>query len=90
MRNHNERAKAIVRGAVQGVGFRPFVYRLAKDLGLVGWVSNSTQGVFIEVEGPGAAAFLSLVMLESTSVWSTPNPDLARPRLPCFLAASCS
>ena len=41
----------IVRGAVQGVGFRPFVYRLATELKLNGYVSNTAQGVFIEVEG---------------------------------------
>ncbi len=41
----------VVRGAVQGVGFRPFVYRLATELGLQGWVVNSAQGVFIEIEG---------------------------------------
>jgi hydrogenase maturation protein HypF len=46
-----ERLRLAVRGAVQGVGFRPFVYRLASDLGLDGWVLNSLQGVFIEVEG---------------------------------------
>ncbi|HEY1581660.1 MAG TPA: carbamoyltransferase HypF, partial [Chthoniobacterales bacterium] len=40
-----------MRGAVQGVGFRPFVYRLATELNLKGWVINSAQGVFIEVEG---------------------------------------
>jgi hydrogenase maturation protein HypF len=40
-----------VRGLVQGVGFRPFVYRLAKDLGLKGYVLNGPQGVEIEVEG---------------------------------------
>jgi hydrogenase maturation protein HypF len=40
-----------IQGTVQGVGFRPFVYRLAKQIGLVGWVNNSTAGVFIEVEG---------------------------------------
>lgn len=45
------RLRLAVRGAVQGVGFRPFVYRLANELGLVGWVNNSPQGVFIEVEG---------------------------------------
>ena len=51
---NRERLKVIVRGAVQGVGFRPFVYRLASELKLEGWVSNSSQGVFIEVEGPRA------------------------------------
>ncbi len=40
-----------LHGAVQGVGFRPFVYRLATEMGLNGWVLNSSQGVFIEVEG---------------------------------------
>jgi hydrogenase maturation protein HypF len=48
------RLKVTVRGAVQGVGFRPFVYRLATELRLTGWVNNSAQGVFIEVEGPPA------------------------------------
>ena len=45
------RAQVVVRGIVQGVGFRPFVYRLAREHGLGGWVLNSTQGVVIEVEG---------------------------------------
>lgn len=45
------RMRLAVRGAVQGVGFRPFIYRLANELGLTGWVNNSPQGVFIEVEG---------------------------------------
>jgi hydrogenase maturation protein HypF len=40
-----------VRGAVQGVGFRPFVYRLASELDLAGWVINASDGVHIEVEG---------------------------------------
>jgi hydrogenase maturation protein HypF len=44
-----------VRGVVQGVGFRPFVYRLATGLGLTGWVINDTRGVFIEVEGKRGA-----------------------------------
>ncbi len=47
----DKRLKVIVRGAVQGVGFRPFIYRLATQLRLHGWVLNSSQGVFIEVEG---------------------------------------
>jgi len=49
-----ERLQVRMRGAVQGVGFRPFVYRLANDLGLTGWVRNSSDGLVIEVEGPRA------------------------------------
>jgi hydrogenase maturation protein HypF len=44
-----------VRGVVQGVGFRPFVYRLAHEHGLAGWVLNHSGGVEIEVEGPPLA-----------------------------------
>ena len=40
---------------MQGVGFRPFVYRLATELNLAGWVSNSAEGVFLEVEGDSAS-----------------------------------
>jgi len=43
-----------VYGRVQGVGFRPFVWRLARDLRLGGLVGNSAHGAFIEVEGRGA------------------------------------
>lgn len=49
---NRERLKLTIRGAVQGVGFRPFVYHLATQLGLTGWVRNSSAGVVIEVEGP--------------------------------------
>jgi hydrogenase maturation protein HypF len=37
------------------VGFRPFVYRVAVELGLAGWVSNDSEGVLVEVEGPSPA-----------------------------------
>lgn len=45
------RLRLEVRGAVQGVGFRPFVYRLAHELCLSGWVLNGTRGVVVEVDG---------------------------------------
>ena len=49
-----ERRRVHVTGVVQGVGFRPFVYTLAKRLALTGWVLNNSQGVDIEIEGPSA------------------------------------
>lgn len=45
------RLHILVGGTVQGVGFRPFVYRLATQLDLTGWAANSPQGVIIEAEG---------------------------------------
>ena len=50
---------------MQGVGFRPFVFRLAEELKLAGWVNNSPQGVFIEVEGPRATLENFLLRLET-------------------------
>ena len=49
-----------VRGVVQGVGFRPYVYRLARANTLAGWVLNGEQGVEIHLEGaePGLRAFV--------------------------------
>jgi hydrogenase maturation protein HypF len=47
-----QRARVIrVRGIVQGVGFRPFAYRLAHRFGLAGWVKNGADGVEIHIEG---------------------------------------
>ncbi len=56
-----ERRAILVRGIVQGVGFRPFVYNLATRLGLFGFVSNQSGSVRIEVEGepPSLERFLS-------------------------------
>jgi hydrogenase maturation protein HypF len=61
----------VVRGVVQGVGFRPFVYALARSLDLAGEVRNTGDGVVVEVEGdPGAlAAFVARL--------STDAPPLA-------------
>ncbi|MDQ3712388.1 MAG: carbamoyltransferase HypF, partial [Acidobacteriota bacterium] len=46
-----QRLRLEIRGVVQGVGFRPFVYTCAKSCGLSGFVGNKTSGVFIEIEG---------------------------------------
>jgi hydrogenase maturation protein HypF len=43
-----------IRGRVQGVGFRPFIYREACKKGLKGWVSNTSNGVHIEITVPGS------------------------------------
>jgi hydrogenase maturation protein HypF len=51
----NIRVRLRVRGTVQGVGFRPFVYGLADRLSLAGFVLNDSDGVLIEVEGPREA-----------------------------------
>jgi hydrogenase maturation protein HypF len=47
-----ERREISVRGIVQGVGFRPFIYALAQRHGLIGLVRNDAEGVHIEAEGP--------------------------------------
>jgi hydrogenase maturation protein HypF len=47
-----QRLRITLRGAVQGVGFRPLVYRLATEMSLAGWVLNSSAGLVLEVEGP--------------------------------------
>jgi hydrogenase maturation protein HypF len=52
------RIRVRVRGIVQGVGFRPFVYQLAEELKLSGWVRNDAEGVLIEVEGANVRGFL--------------------------------
>jgi len=46
------RRRLEIAGVVQGVGFRPFVFKLAKEYGLAGYVVNTSRGVEIEVEGP--------------------------------------
>lgn len=64
--------KVWVRGIVQGVGFRPFVYNLAVQLGLTGWVKNTSSGVEIEVNGPSEAMDTFVEMLRASP------PPLAR------------
>ena len=59
------RARLRILGAVQGVGFRPCVFRLATELGLAGWVNNSAQGVTVEIEGERAQVEEFVLRLES-------------------------
>ena len=67
-----DRRTITVQGVVQGVGFRPFVYRLASRLGLGGTVRNDTTGVVIDAEGEAASleTFLQALVAEA--------PPLAR------------
>jgi len=71
-RKEARRAALVVRGVVQGVGFRPFIYRLATEEGLAGFIGNDTDGVTIEIEGPQerVAAFVARLRAE--------QPPLAR------------
>ncbi len=61
-----------ITGVVQGVGFRPFVYNLAEQLKLLGWVLNSSSGVEIEAVGPPGHLDTFVARLESDA------PPLAR------------
>src|SRR3989304_10574021 len=67
--------KWIMQGGVQGVGFRPFVYRLAHDYGLVGWVRNDSGQVEIVAQGQpdSLTAFADALVSKA--------PPLARPEI---------
>lgn len=78
-----ERGIIRLNGIVQGVGFRPFIYRLARSFGLLGKVYNSSHGVVVEVEGPREviASFYEAipqeqpplaVIIESSLEWGEP------------------
>ena len=60
------RAQIKVEGTVQGVGFRPFVLRIAQMLELTGWIRNGSDGVVIEVEGAAGAIDRLLERLRTT------------------------
>ncbi|HEX2980854.1 MAG TPA: carbamoyltransferase HypF, partial [Anaerolineaceae bacterium] len=62
----------LIRGIVQGVGFRPFVFNLAAEHHLTGWVRNSSRGVEIEVNGPQEAVEAFVIALRRQA------PPLAR------------
>ncbi|HVC72458.1 MAG TPA: carbamoyltransferase HypF, partial [Mycobacteriales bacterium] len=80
------RVRVRVRGTVQGVGYRPFAYALAAELGVAGFVGNDPAGVFAEAEGPVAAvaAFVAglrdraPVLAVVEDVTSVPLPPVGR------------
>jgi len=59
-----QRLRIHIKGIVQGVGFRPFVYNLARRLELGGWVLNNSQGVELEIEGSDESVTAFLYELE--------------------------
>jgi len=59
-----KRLRIFLEGTVQGVGFRPFLYRIAQDLGVGGYVKNTASGVLLEVEGDEDTLDLFLFRLE--------------------------
>ncbi|HEY0382371.1 MAG TPA: carbamoyltransferase HypF [Candidatus Elarobacter sp.] len=66
-----------IRGVVQGVGFRPFVYRLAQRYALTGWVLNGESGVVVHVEGPLDAldAFTRAIVAEAPPAATVASVD---------------
>ncbi len=59
-----ERVQIIIKGIVQGVGFRPAVYTLAESLDLKGYVTNTSEGVLVDIEGARVADFVQCLRSE--------------------------
>lgn len=78
-----ERWQVRVRGIVQGVGFRPFVYRLAVELGLGGQVKNDSEGVLIEAEGEPLFLRAFLARLEKEAPAAAVLCGVETVKLPC-------
>lgn len=75
--DRKRRLRLRVRGAVQGVGFRPHVYGLASRLSLSGFVRNDAEGVLIEVEGAGAEQFVHALRLAPPPLARVDSLDVA-------------
>jgi hydrogenase maturation protein HypF len=70
------RVQINVSGTVQGVGFRPYVYWLARDLSLKGYVTNTSGGVTIEVEGESTSSFVDRLKKEAPPLASITNVEV--------------
>lgn len=77
------RLRLRVSGRVQGVGFRPFIYRLATELNLTGWVRNSPSGVEVELEGSedGLQEFTDRLPREKPILSNIDEMELTRHKL---------
>jgi len=77
IKNNPSRVRLLVNGVVQGVGFRPTVYRLAHEIGLGGFVKNTGYGVIIEIEGKCEAieSFLDRLLKEAPPLSSIDSVD---------------
>ncbi|HTX40363.1 MAG TPA: carbamoyltransferase HypF [Acidobacteriaceae bacterium] len=76
------RCQLRVRGIVQGVGFRPYVYNLARRYGVGGFVLNSPRGVFIEIEGPAETVEAFIAALPAEAPPLVRIADIARTEIP--------
>ena len=85
MEQQNECLAITIQGVVQGVGFRPFVYNLARELGIRGFVSNTSEGVIIRAEGPGLDLFIDRIQQEAPPLSRIEQVEIA-PSEPCGCA----
>lgn len=72
--------RAVIRGQVQGLGFRPYVYRLARSLGVNGFVRNSVRGVVVVVQGRLASRFLKRLRSSPPPLAVIASFDISRVR----------
>lgn len=77
-----ERARISVKGIVQGVGFRPYVYNLAESLNLKGFVMNSSDGVTIDIEGENVSSFIDRLAKEAPPLSQVMGVDITP--MPCY------
>src|SRR5574340_369772 len=63
-----ETLKVTIKGLVQGVGFRPFIFKLAQELAVNGYITNTSDGVFMVVEGDNLDLFLNRVRSDAPSL----------------------
>ena len=85
-----QRVRVNVEGTVQGVGFRPFIYRLAHEFELTGWVHNTRNGVLIEVEGDAPAIETFLQRLRADAPASASVETMGTSIIPVLGAESFS